>query len=57
MSSEPAGPRPWVPGAGWARLRRELPHLVPELTDDDLRKADELSAEADRRRDEGRPHL
>jgi hypothetical protein len=45
---EPAGPRSWTPGAGWERLKREMPHLVPDLTEDDLRKADEIIAAADR---------
>jgi hypothetical protein len=44
---EPAGPRQWTPGAGWARLQRERPDL-PELTEDDFRIADELIAAADR---------
>jgi hypothetical protein len=45
---EPAGPRQWTPGAGWERLKREMPHLVPELTDEDMRKADEIIASAAR---------
>jgi hypothetical protein len=48
ISSAPAGPQSWTPGAGWERLKREMPHLVPELTDDDLRKADEIIARAER---------
>lgn len=51
-SPEPAGPRQWTPGAGWARLQRENPNL-PELTDEDFRIADELIAAADRH-DSGR---
>jgi hypothetical protein len=47
---EPAGPRQWTPGAGWERLKREMPHLAPELTDEDFRKADEIIAAAQRGR-------
>ncbi|GAA1550752.1 hypothetical protein GCM10009827_084260 [Dactylosporangium maewongense] len=53
---EPAGPPQWTPGAGWARIKREMPDLAPDLTDEDLRKADELIAAygAGRDRGEGR---
>lgn len=34
----------WSPGAGLARVRRELPGIVPELTDDDMRQADDIIA-------------
>lgn len=47
-TSEPAGPPQWTPGAGWERLKREMPHIVVELTDDDMRKADEIIAAANR---------
>ena len=49
MSSvqEPAGPPRWTPGAGWARLQREMPHLAPDLTEEDFRVADALIAAAD----------
>lgn len=43
-ATEPAGPPQWTPGAGWERIKREMPHLAPELTADDLRQADELIA-------------
>ncbi|MEV8510794.1 hypothetical protein [Dactylosporangium sp. NPDC051484] len=45
---EPAGPPQWTPGAGWERLKREMPQLAPELTDEDLRIADEIIAAAKR---------
>jgi hypothetical protein len=31
-----------------------MPHLAPELTDDDMRRADEIIAAAERRDDQGR---
>jgi hypothetical protein len=49
---EPAGPPQWTPGAGLKRLKREAPHLIPDVTDEDVRRADEIIAAA-RRRDEG----
>ncbi|MGI5179516.1 hypothetical protein ACQEVZ_24615 [Dactylosporangium sp. CA-152071] len=49
---EPAGPPQWTPGAGLERLKREAPHLIPEVTDEDIRRADEIIAAA-RRHDEG----
>jgi hypothetical protein len=50
---QPAGPPQWTPGAGWERIKREMPHLVPELTDEDMRKADELIAAHGAGRGEG----
>lgn len=39
----------WTPGAGWERLKREMPHLIPaEISADDYRKADEIIAAANR---------
>lgn len=32
----------WAPGAGWVRLKRERPDLAPDLTEEDLRRADEI---------------
>ncbi|MEV6929450.1 hypothetical protein AB0M46_33840 [Dactylosporangium sp. NPDC051485] len=46
---EPAGPREWKPGAGWERAKREIPQYVPELTDEDMRRAAEIHAAANRR--------
>ena len=45
---EPAGPPQWTPGAGLERLKRETPHIVPEVTADDMRKADEIITAATR---------
>jgi hypothetical protein len=42
---EPAGPREWTPGAGWERVKREMPHIVPELTDADDANLDRLLAD------------
>lgn len=42
----------WAPGAGVERIKREMPHLIPdEISDEDLRKAAEIieAAEAERR--------
>jgi hypothetical protein len=39
----------WAPGAGVARIQREMPGLMPELTDEDMRKADEVIAQAEAR--------
>ncbi|WP_433054973.1 hypothetical protein [Dactylosporangium sp. CS-033363] len=44
--SEQVGPPQWTPGAGWERLKREMPHLVPELTDEDMRRAAAMHAAA-----------
>jgi len=44
---EPAGPREWTPGAGWARVKREMPHIVPEITDEDERNLDRLLSDTD----------
>ena len=41
---QPASPPQWTPGASWERIKREMPHLAPDLTAEDLRKADELIA-------------
>jgi hypothetical protein len=46
---EPAGPREWTPGAGWERVKREIPQYVPELSDEDMRWAAEVHAAAERR--------
>jgi hypothetical protein len=35
---------PWTPGAGWERVKRTMPGMVPDLTDEDMRKADEIIA-------------
>jgi hypothetical protein len=45
---EPSVREPWTPGAGWARLQREHPELIPEVTEEDLRRADEILAATDR---------
>jgi hypothetical protein len=43
--TQPTEPRPWTPGAGWERIKREMPHLIPpEISDDDLRRVDEILA-------------
>lgn len=42
----PATASEWTPGAGLERLKREMPHIVADLTDDDMRKADEVIAAA-----------
>jgi hypothetical protein len=49
LASELAEQQQWTPGAGWERLKREAPDLVPELTDEDMRRADAIIAAADRR--------
>jgi hypothetical protein len=36
-------PGEWTPGAGWARLQREMPHLIPaEISEADERRAHEI---------------
>jgi hypothetical protein len=45
---DPAGPPRWTPGAGLERLKREAPHLIPDVTDEDVRRADEIIAAARR---------
>jgi hypothetical protein len=38
-----------TPGKGWERLRTELPGLAPDLTEEDMRKADAILADTPRR--------
>lgn len=47
-NQSPVGPARWIPGAGWERLRREAPHLIPsEISAEDLQRADEIIAAGD----------
>ncbi len=41
-----AATAPHTPGAGWARAKAELGDMVPDLTEEDLRRADEVLAAA-----------
>jgi hypothetical protein len=40
--NEPAGPPRHTPEAGWARVKAELGDIVPDITDEDERRADEI---------------
>lgn len=40
---------PWTPGAGWERLKQTMPGMVPDLTEEDLAKADALIASTAKR--------
>lgn len=42
-------PAKWTPGAALALMRRERPDLVPDVTDEDRRKADKIIAKASKR--------
>jgi len=45
---EPSDPADWTPGAGWERLKREMPHVIPAvITDEDMRTADEIIARSE----------
>jgi len=43
----PAGE--WTPGAGWARAREVFGDRLPEITEADERRVDEMIAQAGRR--------
>jgi hypothetical protein len=45
-SPSPAGPPRHTPGAGWHRAREVFGDRLPEITEEDQRRADELLAQA-----------